>query len=346
MRRLLSAATVLICLASASAASAAPRSFYGVISANDPSAAEFTRLGTARVGTFRLNFNWQSIQPAGPGTFDWSRYDYLIGQAAQQGIRVLPTIYGSPGWAADKPNHPPSSGSYDEFEAFCREAAARYGANGTFWALNPLVPKIPITDWQLWNEVNSPSFWLPKPNPKLYKALLAVTDRGIGSGDPKARIMLAGLFRTPRVKNGVFMDKYLTALYKSKAKPLFDAVAVHPYATNPRRALKAVREARAIMDRFKDRRKPIWLTEVGWATGGTKTPLTVSPKRQAGYLTEIYRTTGSKRTRKRFKIGGVIWYSLRDIPGAIWFNNTGLFTQSGAAKPSWKAFARVAGGKP
>ena len=345
MRRLVATTIVLLCLGFAGSASAAPRSFYGLVASADPTATEFERMGSARVGTLRLNFSWESVQHSGPDQpYDWSRYDSLIGAAAKQGIRVLPTIFSSPGWAAAKPHHPPRPGSMDEYREFVRAASARYGSNGMFWLLNPLTPKVPILDWQVWNEVNSPSFWHPKPNPKAYKRLLLVTNSGLEAGDPQARVMLAGLFRSPRIKNGIWLKKYLPGLYKAKGKPLFDSVAIHPYAPTPKRTLNSVLEARKIMSRFKDKRKPIWLTEVGWATGGQKTPLTVSRKKQAKYLSQLYKLM--RQNRGRHKIGGVLWYSVRDLPGSIWFNNTGLFTTGGSAKPGWAAYARVAGGSP
>ncbi len=142
------------------------------------------------------------------------------------------------------------------------------------------------------------------------------------------------------------MVKFLRGLYRAKAKAYFDSVAVHPYSTYPKLAFKAVGVARDVMDRFKDKRASLWLTEVGWATQGQWSPLTVSGKRQAKYLTQFYRSASSRRTRKRFKIEGVLWYSLRDVPGALWYHNTGLFRQSGAAKPSWNAFAKVTSGTP
>ncbi len=197
MRTLVAITATFGCLGFAGSASAVNRSFFGVVSAEHPSVQDYSRMGSARIGTLRLIFNWQSIQPFGPGAYDWSSYDDLIGQAAQQGIRVLPTIYASPSWAAAQPQHPPSSDHYDEFTAFCRAAAARYGSNGSFWALNPSLPKTPIIDWQLWNEVNSPSFWLPESQPGGYKQLLVHAHAGIKGVDPKARIVLAGMYATP-----------------------------------------------------------------------------------------------------------------------------------------------------
>ena len=344
MRRFAIAIVALACLGLAPhAGAAAPRAFYGVIAANDPDATEIARMGAGNVGTLRVNFVWGAVQPTAGSSHQWGHYDAIVGAAAQQGIRVLPTVYSSPSWAAAKTNYPPSKAHLNDFRAFAQAAAARYGANGTFWSENPSIPRIPVADWQLWNEVNSPSFWYRKPSVKQYVALLRVFHAGIKAGDPSAHIVLAGLFRTPRVKHGIDLDRYLPGIYRRKAKRLFDAVAVHPYATTPRDALNAVKEARKIMNRFKDQRTPIWITEIGWATGGSPpTSLTVSPQRQAKYLRKAFRMMAANR--RRLRIAGVIWYSWRDVPGPIWFFHTGLFTSDFDAKPAWNAFTALTGG--
>ena len=258
---------------------------------------------------------------------------------------MLPTVYSSPAWVATKTNYPPPESRMGDFQAFVRAAAERYGANGTFWSSHPSIPKLPVTDWQLWNEVNSPSFWYSKPSPKQYVGLLRVFHAGIKAGDSSARIVLAGLFRTPQVKHGIPLDRFLPAIYKRKgSKSLFDAVAVHPYSTTPRDALTAVKDTRKIMARYKDKRAGLWITEIGWATGGNPTPLTVSPQRQASYLTKTYNEMAANRGR--FKIAGVVWYSWRDVPGGIWFDHTGLFSSTLDPKPSWNAFVGLTGGSP
>jgi hypothetical protein len=345
MRGLVIATTLLICLALASQArAAAPREFYGVVAANDPDSTEIARMGAGRVGTLRINFVWGVVQPAAGAPYNWSHYDALIGGAAQQGIRLLPTVYSSPGWAAARPNYPPSNDHLGDFRAFVHAAAERYGSSGTFWTANPGIPKLPILNWQVWNEVNSPSFWYAKPNAKQYAALLRVFSDGIKSADPTAKIVLAGLFRTPRIRHGINLDRYLPALYRAKTKSAFDAVAVHPYATTPEQALQAVRDTRKIMSRFKDSKTKLWVTEIGWASGGNPTPLTVSPQRQASYLRKSFGLLASNR--KRLRIAGVVWYSWRDVPGGIWFDNTGLFTQNLDPKPAWRTFTALTGGEP
>lgn len=344
-KRTLILGAVLACLALPSAAqAAAARDFYGVISANDATPAQIDRMGAGKVGTLRINLVWGAVQ-SGPGTpLDWSHYDPLIAAAARNGIRVLPTIYSSPTWAAPAPNYPPADQFRSDFQAFARAAAERYGSNGVFWKQNPQIPKLPITDWQFWNEPNSPSFWQPKPDAQAYTVLLRVFHDGIKAGDPSARILLAGLFRTPRVRNGIFLRRYLPAIYQLGAKDLFDAVAVHPYATTPKTALEALKEARKIMRRFRDAGKPLWITEIGWATGGQKTPLTVTRRRQASYLRQSFKLLAANRGR--LNIAGVVWYSFMDVPGNIWVGHTGLFNLDGSPKPSWNAFVRLTGGTP
>jgi Glycosyl hydrolase catalytic core len=333
------------CTAQAEAASA-PRSFYGVMAADDPNQQEIARMGDGRVGTLRINFVWSAVQPSASSQLDWSYYDAIIGGAAEQGIQVLPTVYSSPPWAAARTNHPPRKARLDDFRAFVRSAAERYGPGGTFWATHPTIAPQPITWWQLWNEPNFPNFWYRKPNPKQYVALLRVFHAALKAGNPAARVVLAGLFPTPaeQVRNGINMDRYLTAIYRHRAKSLFDAAAIHPYGGRPSDSLEFIREARRIMARFGDRRTPIWVTEIGWASGGVRTPLTVGSRRQASYVRSTFNLLA--RERRRLKIAGVIWYSLRDLPGGIWFNHTGLFTQGFQPKPAWKAFVRLTGGSP
>jgi hypothetical protein len=345
LRQLVIATTLTICLAlPAGAHAAAPRSFYGLIPATDPDSSEIARMGTGHVGTLRINFVWGAVQPTSAATYDWSHYDAIIGAAAQQGIRVLPTVYSSPAWVASRTNFPPTGKFRAPFQAFVQAAAQRYGANGTFWSSNPSIPKTPVTDWQLWNEMNSPSFWFHKPSAKQYVSLLKVFNGGIKAGDPSAKVVLGGLFRTPRVRNGIPLDRFLPGIYKAKGKKFFDAVAMHPYSTTPNDALRAVKETRQIMSRYRDKKAKLWITEIGWATGGDPTPLTVSPQRQASYLRKSYNLLAANR--KRLKIAGVIWYSWRDLPGGIWFNHTGLFSQSLDPKPAWNAFVGLTGGSP
>ena len=76
----------------------------------------------------------------------------------------------------------------------------------------------------------------------------------------------------------------MTRLYRAGARGQFDSAAIHPYAANPPNALDSTAELRNVMNQAGDRDTPIWITEVGWASAGQPSGLTVGPERQADYL--------------------------------------------------------------
>jgi polysaccharide biosynthesis protein PslG len=315
--------------------------FYGVISAEPlPDGPLLARMGRGGVGTLRINLSWGSVQSSPDADYDWTRYDLVIGGAALNGIRVLATVYGSAPWAESTAEHPPLGSEQPRFDSFVRAAVQRYGADGSFWKEHPNLPVTPIVDWQLWNEPNSHLFWKPAPNVGEYLALLRGFNRSVHSADAGARVLLGGLFPTPR--GDITMGSFLEQLYRRGGGQLFDAAAIHPYAANPQRALASTAELRSLMDRAGDRDKPIWITEVGWASRGTPPGLVVGPAGQAHYLKQTFELAAADRDRLR--IAGVVWYSLSDTPGPLWVGHCGLFTVGGTPKPAWDAFAQVAGG--
>jgi hypothetical protein len=315
--------------------------FYGVISAEPlPGGPLLARIGRGGVGTLRINLSWGAIQSGPDKPYDWSHYDLVIAGAAINGIRVLATVYGSPGWVEPTAEIPPLGSAQSDFDRFVRAAVERYGAGGSFWKQHPDLPEMPITDWQLWNEPNSRLFWKPAPNASDYLSLLRGFDDAVHSADSGAHVLLGGLFPTPR--GDITMVSYLTELYRLGAARYFDAAAVHPYAANPQRAIAATAELRSLMDRSGDPDKPIWITEVGWASAGRRPGLIVGPTRQADYVKQTFDLASA--ARDRLHIAGVVWYSLSDTPGPLWVGHCGLFTVDGAPKAAWDAFVAVAGG--
>ena len=111
--------------------------------------------------------------PTPDSGFDWDAYDKMVGSAARNGVRVFATVFSSPTWAEPTPETPPlNGGNLAGFQYFAAAAAQRYGSDGDFWREHPDLPKLPVRDWQLWNEPNSPLFWKPAPDPKGYLTVL------------------------------------------------------------------------------------------------------------------------------------------------------------------------------
>jgi polysaccharide biosynthesis protein PslG len=315
--------------------------FYGVISPEPlPGRGQLARLGDAGVGTLPIVLAWGAVQVAPDAPDDWSHYDPVVQGAAENGIRVMATVASTPGWVASPPEIPPLGRALGGFERFTRAAVERYSDNGTFWEQHPDVPKLPITDWGLWNEPNSPLFWKPRPDPAAYLRLLRAFSPAVKGVDPHARVLLGGLFPAPA--GGIPLDTFLSAIYAGGGRELFDAVAVHPYAGTPAKAIDIVEHGRDVMRSFGDVDKPIWITEVGWASGGAPSGLTVGPSRQAAYLRQTFELAAADRDR--LGIAGVVWYSVNDTPGPVWVGHCGLFRLDGSPKPAWGALAQVAGG--
>lgn len=362
-RHLLVGVLVAACaLALAATSSAkAPRSFYGVVPQTPLADGDFDRMGEARVGTLRAEFFWSGIDPDSGDNFDWSGPDRVVGEAARNGIEVLPFLFSTPKWVAELDGHncdaadcPPFAPKGREalaaWENFAAAAAGRYGRGGDFWAANPGLPEKPIKTWQLWNEQNSPSFYKPKPNVKAYAKLLKAGERGIASEDSKATVILGGMFGTPLGgrKPGISSWKFLRKLYKVKGvKKTFDGVAPHPYAAQFKKVLAQVELMRDEMERARDSKTSLWITELGWASGGPKNPLNRGPRGQASRLKEAFKYFTKKR--RKLNIRTVDWYSWRDNPDpdvglCEWCAESGLVDENLEAKKSLKAFVKFTGG--
>ncbi len=78
----------------------------------------------------REDFNWSTIEPQN-NSWQWSRYDHLLIEAAARNMRVLPMLIDTPSWAGSAWNDIPSDPS--EFAQYAAKVAERYGPGGIFW---------------------------------------------------------------------------------------------------------------------------------------------------------------------------------------------------------------------
>jgi len=341
---------VLVLLAAAPAAAAkVPRDWLGMAAdgpMTDPGRdveREWDRLGRTGVRSVRLAFYWQHGQPAGPGAVDFSEYDRLVLTAARRGLRVLPVVLGSPGWAAADPRAGGASPPRDpaDYARFLRELVGRYGPRGSLWAEQRDVPRRPIRDWQIWNEPDYPGFWSQQPFARAYVDLLREARRALRAADPGARAILGGL-------TGESWDD-LRRVYAAGGRRHFDAVALHPYTAKPRNVVRIVRIARRVMRRYRDRRKPVWVTEVSFpaARGRIETGpgIDTTDRMQARKLGIAMRRLAA--ARRRLRIEHVYWYtwlSVESRNGSV-FGYSGLRRLRGGdvvSAPALRVFRTVA----
>jgi hypothetical protein len=349
MRSTAAAAALLASLLVATPAGATPREFFGTVNSVTLTPSDFASLGRARIGTLRTLLVWREVEPT-PGRRNWAAFDSVVENAALNGVRVMPTLFGSPRFAAPRIRFPPKTpAGRAAFARFAAGAAVRYGQGGTFWTgfaeRHPGVPSLPVTHWQVWNEVNAPSYWGGRPSPKGYATLLRPVAASLHGADPAAQVVLAGLFPAPNLKHALTSKTYLRKLYRLRGiTSSFEAAAIDPYAHTPAEALATVHETRRVMVANHDASTSLWITEVGWSTGGEDVAYRTSRAGQAAYLGAFVGALNAQR--KALNIGGVIWYALRDsnAGGASWLFHTGLLTADGKPKPSLAALAGFTGG--
>ena len=333
---------------------------YGVISQDPPpDARDYELMNKAGVDLRRLPFGWDSYQfvrgdctPEG-GACDWSRADLAIGAAASHGIATLPYFYNSARFINSNPIKPPLR-ALDEWADWIQAAVQRYGRGGVYWqgdyqaVFGPSAPQMPVDTWQIWNEQTSDHFFLPKPDPKKYAKLLKPASEAIRSVDPRAEILLGGIFGETGPK-GQKLETFFEKLYKiRKIERYFDAVAVHPYATKPKGVLNQAKKIRKAADKGGDKKADVWVTELGYASagprGGRAGELVMKGERgQAAALKKAFKIL--KKNARKLDLAGIVWYAWEDVdnPGLCKFcQRAGLIDLKGRPKSAYKEFRQAA----
>jgi hypothetical protein len=357
MPRLKLAATLtlfLLCLLVPAGAQALPRGFFGIAPQTPLLDADYSRMRSGGVDTLRLSVSWAAIQRSPRSGYDWSGLDAAMSDAARNGIEVLPVLGTSPNWATGNWRRMPVDGgrARSGWAEFVRAAVERYGRGGEFWdehapgTAEPL-PPTPIRAWQIWNEENF--FYFVKPvSPGRFARLLAITRPAIRRADPRAEIVLGGLFGQPKQRMPHAMDAvdFLDRLYRRRGvKANFDAVALHPYAADVGELRRQVEAVRRTMARHGDRRSGLYITELGWGSDYNPRAVAfeVGLRGQARELRAAYRYLIGNHGR--LKLRQVDWFTWKDLPGSCSFcDSSGLFRAGNKfrPKPAWRAFVSFA----
>jgi hypothetical protein len=355
VRRLLVAAAVaglLITVAPVSQAAAAkvPNGFFGVtwdgpaaVAAEAEQERQFALMARSGVDSVRAVFSWSEIEPT-PFVYDFRVPDALVARAARHRLRLLPVVLNPPAHAKQDPGvegSPPRDPQ--EYARLLRELVRRYGPSGTFWLLHPELPKRPLREWQIWNEPHLDGYWNAPGDTWVggYAELLAVAKRAIEEEDAGARVVLAAL--------ADFSWRHVARLYRRGARGSFDAASMNLYTSRPEFVLRGVRRFRMAMNRRGDRRKPLFLTEVGWPASLGRMPRPAArwqrawettDRGMARRLSRFFRLAAAKR--RRLGLSRVYWYNWASSyrPASI-FDFMGLTLFDGErfeAKPALRAF--------
>jgi hypothetical protein len=190
---------------------------------------------------------------------------------AQNHLRWYPIVDYATTWAGVSGwESPPQAARVGDYAAFAGALARRYGRTGSFWRRHPRLPKVPVENYEIWNEPNFPHFWPDQSYaPQRLGAMYLEAQARIKVADPSARVVLGGL-------SSEEVTGFLTRLLE--AHPLLgkrlEAVGFHPYGGGPNGGLQLtfarISTLRSILHRLvPDRSIPIEITETGWAVPWT-----------------------------------------------------------------------------
>ncbi|MGO9957530.1 MAG: hypothetical protein ACLP50_16430 [Solirubrobacteraceae bacterium] len=311
------------------------------------------------VESVRVAFDWAAAQPyqswsqvpaddesqftdVDGSPIDFQSTDTFVGDAARDGISLLPIVLYAPAWDArtnpDGFATPLRDGPY---AAYLTALIGRYGPHGSFWGENPQIPKLPIRGWQIWNEPNISIYW-PQPFAAGYVSLLRAAHAAIKRADPGAEVVLGALTNYAWTSIG--------SIYRIPgARALFDVVAVNGFTKLPADVILYLRFMRQAMRRFNDGHKPLLATEVSWPSAQGKVnsgyDFDTTEVGQARNIAELLPLIGRDRTS--LGLAGFYWYTWMgdeseptnpfDYAGLLAFDNGQV-----SPKPALSAFRTAA----
>jgi hypothetical protein len=343
LRALVALLSTLVALTGVSTARAAsaPAGMFAVGDWAWPTAATLDREAARGLQTWRVPLDYGAV--GSTRTLLWAGTDSLVRSMAMRGITPLFILTGCPAWQCPGGGPPTSGQALTDWKVFVSAAVRRYGPGGLFWRMYPEVPAKPVTAWQIYNEVNGAEQW-PTPNAAAYGAFLAATAPVIRSWDPSAKVVLAGLPENMTIS----MKTYLASLYTQPSfKSSVDVIAVHGYAAEPTDVARILDSARIIMNQAGDGAKPLWVTEMSWATAGPAHPFVTTEAGQASKLRSSWDTMVA--CQARWKLQRTYWFGWRDpaVSGTdYWGLHNALNRPDGSAKPALAAFDEFTSGDP
>jgi hypothetical protein len=360
-------AVALVCVPSAGAARGMLVGLLDEAALYDDPAYVFPLMEQARTQVLRLNLYWggrsgvakrrpQSATNPNDPAYDWSLYDRTVNYAAQHKIRLVFSIYGTPGWANRNrgANVPPTSMA--DLRNFAYAAAKRY-SGGHFAADGRTLP--PVRFWLAWNEPNYPiglkqqfrrvrGRWVVQSAIDYAKICRAIHQgvhrtlvRGerVGCGVTGPRGNNQPRSSRPTVSPLAFMRALKSAGLRARE---FDAYAHHPYygrrteapTTRPASTAVTLANIDVLVSQLTRQwgRKRVWITEYGYQTNPPDRAFGVSYAKQAAYLKQAFALA-----RKHPRIDMMVWFLLRDEPRLGGWQS-GLLTRAGKKKPAFNAF--------
>jgi hypothetical protein len=372
--RLIALVAVVVAAASvASTASASSRLIKGLFDEANTLTGNpdrtFPILGQLRTKALRTNLYWggrygvantQPLNATDPDdpAYRWALYDRTVNYAQQFGMKVVFSIYGTPGWANGGRGRNVAPTNSLDLQRFARAAARRY--SGRWLAEDGRgLPRVDF--WLAWNEPNNPVFlkpqykrvgtrfvrWSPRDYARICNAVVTgVHGAGFRTQKVACGATAPGGNNNPRASRASISPVAFLRSLKGHGARGFDAYAHHPYHANPSESPSAAPKGENtitfgnidVLIRELTRLyggKRVWITEYGYQTNPPDRVFGVSWAKQATYLKQAYA-----RARANPRIDMLLWFLLKDDTARGGWQS-GLITAAGRHKAAFVQFQRI-----
>jgi len=243
----------------------------------------------AGIGWIKQQFSWEEIEPLRKGEFEWAKYDRIVDLAERYGMQIIARLDRPPDWTRQdnqfETRPPDDLADYGDFVyAFVRHYRGRIGYV------------------QIWNEPNLTAEWgFQRVDAVAYTQMLQVAYRRAKEADPQVAVLSAPLATTleDASMRGNHNDLiFLEQMYQAGARDWFDILSANAFGLDrppedpPDSEVlnfRRVELQRAVMEKYGDAGKPVWINEYGWCAAPASFPeeiLTwdrVTPQQQADY---------------------------------------------------------------
>ncbi|MCC6490601.1 MAG: PQQ-binding-like beta-propeller repeat protein [Candidatus Hydrogenedentes bacterium] len=184
--------------------------------------------------------SWDGIERE-KGIFTFGEWPARVDSFLAQRVNLLPILDYNPAW--DREVSPADEETRDAFANYVARCVAKF--------------KGKLHYWQVWNEPNI-SFWKPKPNARDYAELLRRSYLAAKNVDPAVKILGFNC-------SDIDLD-FTEQVIRYGGLDYCDILAYQPYRIAPEVGhFEEVDALRELVGRFGPQ-KPIWFTEMGWAT--------------------------------------------------------------------------------
>jgi polysaccharide biosynthesis protein PslG len=257
----------------------------------------------------RQLFQWQAIEGADKGQFDWSEADRVVKAANDAGVKIIARLDFAPDWsqAVPVPNGPPDD--INDFGDFVNAFVARYGPGSSQGVGR-------VDAIEVWNEPNLAREWggkaINQDQAGAYVNMLRIAYEAAKAADPGITVISAGLTPTGTDDDTARPDDvYLQWMYDAGAGAYFDVLGAHgagykappdmspdavaadqSFGGHPSFSFRRVEQLRDVMVRNGDSGKQVWLLEFGWTSDEVNPAYAwhrVTEQQKADYIVGAYQ---------------------------------------------------------